>query len=120
MKRESSFFLTRQAALALRDIDKQSRDKWGDQRTERYIRSLYTAMEQAAKNPSAGKIRVKRSAPFLMIAAEGHFILYDKMRSGIVILALLHQRCDIENLILAMTPGFLKEIERLKKRLGSD
>jgi toxin ParE1/3/4 len=85
---------------------------------DRYIAELYSAMEKAAANPEAGRLRQHRSMPFLMIPAQKHFVLYDRIPEGIAILTLLHQLRDIENMISGLTPVFLQEIEKLKK-LGS-
>lgn len=75
---------------------------------------LYAAMGQAATNPDAGRLRRQRAAPFLMIAARKHFIVYDRLGDGIVVLTLLHQMRDVETLISDMTPAFFHEIARLR------
>lgn len=108
------FFLTRQAAFDLRAIHAHSRRQWGDRVASRYIGNLYAAMKNAAANPEVGRPRRHRSAPFLMVPAQRHFIIYDTIPRGIAILTLQHQTRDVETLIAELTPAFLTEVEKLK------
>lgn len=98
------FFLTRRAALDLRAIHVRSRRDWGDGVADRYVADLYAAMKKAAANPEAGRLRQRRSAPFLMVPAQRHFILYDVIPQGIAVLTLQHQVRDIESLIAEWAP----------------
>jgi len=108
------FFLTRTAALDLRRIHTRSHREWGEDTADRYIADLYAAMRQAATSPDAGRLRQQRSAPFLMVPARKHSVIYDRIPDGIAILTIQHQVCDIETVIAELTPSFLTEIERLK------
>lgn len=114
---KSSFYLTRQAARTLRDIHARSEEMWGQSRAESYIAELYATMSKAAETPNLGKMRKARSAPFFMMPAGKHFIVYDLFPKGVIILALLHQRRNIETLIAEMEPSFFVEIEAIKKKL---
>ena len=111
------FFLTRRAALDLRAIDARSRRQWGDQVADRYVADLYAAMREAAANPQAGRLRERRSAPFLMTAARQHFVIYDLMPQGIAVLTIQHGVRDIETLIAGLTPSFRAEVQRLKRQI---
>jgi plasmid stabilization system protein ParE len=82
----ATFLLTRNAALDLRHIDTQSRRKWGDAVADQYLADLYAAIGVAAANPEKGRLRQCRSAPFLMIAAQQHFVIYDLVPRGIAVL----------------------------------
>jgi len=108
------FHLTQRAALDLRDIHRRSVAEWGKDVAGRYMADLYAAMHQAAANPEAGLLRQVRAAPFLMVAARKHFVVYDRARDGIVVLTLLHQIRNVEALIAEMTPEFFRETDRLK------
>ena len=109
------FILTRRAALDLRSIHAHSRRQWGDVVATRYIADLYAAMREVAANPDAGRLRQPRSAPFLMVSAQRHFIVYDLIPQGIVVLTIPHQMRDIETLIAGFTPAFFADVERLKR-----
>ena len=108
------FLLTRTAALVLRDIHRHSRREWGDAVADSYIFDLYAVMRRAAENPALGRLRHERSAPFLMLPARKHFVIYDAMPQGVVILTVQHQVRDIEALIKSLTPVFLAEIMRIR------
>lgn len=110
------FFLTRRAALDLHAIDARSRRGWGEKVADRYLADLYAAMRRAAVDPEAGRLRQHRSAPFLMIPAQRHFVVYDAIPQGIVVLTILHQVRDIETSIAELTLSFHAEVERLKRR----
>lgn len=73
-------------------------------------------MRQAVSDPEAGRLRQHRSAPFLMIPARRHFVIYDLVPQGIAVLTIQHQARDIEFLIAELTPSFHAEIERLKRK----
>lgn len=107
------FFLTRRAAFDLRSIYTHSRREWSEDVADRYIAGLYAAMQSAASNPGVGRLRQYRSAPFLMVSAQRHFVIIPQ---GIVVLTLQHQWRDIEALIAQLTPAFLHEVEKLKRK----
>ncbi len=111
----STFFLTRTAALDLRAIHTRSRREWGDSVAERYIADLYAAMRLAAGNPAADRLRQGRSVPFSMVPARQHFIIYDRLPQGMVVLTVQHQVRDIETVIATLTPAFHAELERLRQ-----
>lgn len=112
----ATFLLTRTAARDLSRIHARSRREWGEDVADRYLADLYGAMRHAAANPERGRLRQHRSAPFLMIAARRHFVIYDLMPQGIVVLTVQHQVRDVETLIAALSQAFHAEIERLKRR----
>ena len=112
----ATFLLTRNAALDLRRIHTRSRLEWGEDVADQYIADLYAAMGIAAANPENGRLRQYRSAPFLMIPARQHFVIYDPVPQGIAVLAIQHQVRDIETLIVELTPAFVTELERLKRQ----
>jgi len=114
MSKAPVFHLTRRAALDLRDIYDRSRQEWGEATADGYMADLYATMSQAAANPDAGVLRQHRAAPFLMVPARQHFVVYDRIPEGVVILTLLHQVRDIESLIAGLSPSFLQEVEKLK------
>lgn len=111
------FHLTRRAALDLRNIYARSCREWGENIADRYMAELYAAMGRAAADPDVGRLRQHRSMPFLMVPAQKHFVIYDRLPEGIAILTLLHQVRDIESVIGTLTPAFLDELERLKRQV---
>jgi len=110
----AAFFLTRTAALDLRNIHAHSRRQWGKDVADRYLSDLYAAMRQAATHPESGRLRQRRSAPFLMVPARRHFVIYDIVPQGIIVLTIQHQVRDIETLIANLTKSFRAEVKRLK------
>ncbi|MEY3612457.1 MAG: hypothetical protein RJB14_2179 [Pseudomonadota bacterium] len=116
MPSPATFLLTRNAALDLRRIYTRSLRDWGDDVADRYLADLYAAMGVAAADPEKGRLRQYRSAPFLMVAAREHFVIYDLVPQGIVVLTVQHQVRNIETLIAELTPSFNAEVERLKRK----
>ena len=111
-----TFLLTRNAALDLRRIHTRSRREWGEVVADQYLADLYEVMGTAATNPEGGRLRQHRSAPFLMVPARQHFLIYDIVPQGIVVLTVQHQVRDIESLIAELGRNFLAEVERLKRQ----
>ena len=112
----ATFLLTRNAALDLRRIYTRSLGEWGDDVADRYLAELYAVMGVAAADPEKGRLRQYRSAPFLMVPARQHFVIYDLVPQGIAVLTVQHQVRDIESLIADLTPAFHAEVERLKRK----
>ena len=108
------FHLTRRAARDLRAIHRHSFEDWGEKTKRAYMANLYTAMAAVAEKPETGLLRRHRSAPFRMVPAGRHFIVYDVVDIGVVILTILHQRRDIERIIAGFAPDFMAEIARLR------
>lgn len=116
MPTPAMFLLTRNAALDLRRIYTRSCRDWGDDVADRYLADLYAAMGLAAADPEKGRLRQYRSAPFLMVAAREHFVIYELVPRGVVVLTVQHQMRNIETLIAELTPSFNAEVERLKRK----
>ena len=112
----ATFLLTRKAALDLRRIHTRSRREWGDDVADQYLADLYAAMGVAAANPEKGRWRQYRSAPFLMVPARQHFVIYDLVPQGIAVLTVQHQVRDIASLIAELTPAFHTEVAWLKRK----
>ncbi|MDR2881846.1 MAG: type II toxin-antitoxin system RelE/ParE family toxin [Azoarcus sp.] len=112
-----AFFLTRKAAIDLRNIHARSCREWGEATADCYLADLYASMRQATIHPEGGRLRQHRSSPFLMIPARQHFVIYDIVPEGIAVLTIQHQMRDIESLITELTPAFHAEIERLKRKI---
>jgi len=83
---------------------------------DRYLADLYAAMRDATAHPEARRLRERRSASFLMVAARQHFVIYDFMPQGIAVLTVQHRVRDIETLIAELTPSFHAEVQRLKRQ----
>lgn len=110
----AGYLLTRRAARDLRDIHARSATAWGKARADRYLADIYTVFGRIAENPTLGRLRARRSAPFLMVAAGRHFIVYDRIGDRVVVITVLHQARNIERIIADMGLDFLAEIEALR------
>jgi len=109
-----SVHLTRRAAHDLRDIHARSVEAWGEARAHAYLTELYAVFAKVAAKPDLGHLRARRAAPFLMVPAGRHFVVYDCLDDRMVILTVLHQARDIERIIGDLAPGFLAEIVALR------
>jgi toxin ParE1/3/4 len=93
---------------------------WGNTRADRYVDEIYTVFGKVAANPELGRLRVRRAAPFLMVAAGQHFVIYDRVNDAVVVLTVLHQVRDIERILATMRPDFLAEMEAIRGRDGGE
>ena len=112
----ATLLLTRNAALDLRRIYTRLLREWGDDVVYRYLADLYAVMGVAAADPDRGRVRQYRSAPFLMVAARQHLVVYDLVPQGIAVLTVQRQVRGIDSLIADLTPAFHAEVERLKRK----
>ena len=110
----SSVHLTRRTARDLRDIHARSVELWGEARADAYLADLYAVFAKVATKPDLGRLRARRAAPFLMVPAGRHFVIYDCLDDRVVILTVLHQARDIERIIANLGPAFLAEIKALR------
>jgi toxin ParE1/3/4 len=104
------FHLTGRAAQDLHDIHGRSVETWGVARADRYLADVYAVCDRVATKPELGRFRSRRSAPFLMIPAGRHFIVYDRSGEDVVVLTVLHQARDIEAIIANLEAEFLAQI----------
>jgi plasmid stabilization system protein ParE len=112
----ASYFLTRRAALSMREIYAFSKKKWGIATADAYLEDLYSVFQDTATSPESGNLRFPRSTPFFMVPAREHFVIYDILPQGIVVLAVENQVRDIEALVAGCTPRFFAEIEKIRAK----
>ncbi len=117
--KKSAFLLTRQAARNLRDIYSRSVDIWGSKIADHYMDEIYAVLHNIAQNSQCSLAHRKRAAPFSMVPAGKHFIVYDQMKMGVVVLAVLHQRRNIERLMFDLEPSFISDIKAIRKKIDN-
>ena len=111
-----AYRLSRRALSDLHRILTHSTGNWGEARAERYVEDIYKVFGKIAKTPEIGLERRNRAYPFLMMAAEQHFVVYHVMSDTVLILTVQHQRRDIERLIKSMHKDLLLDIEAFRAR----
>lgn len=111
----NKFYLTRRAAFDLHQIYDLSIENWGLKVAEQYMDDLYQTFQRIIKNPELGRLRKKRSKPFLMVAARKHYIIYEPFKKDIIIATILHQVRDIEGILHVLGPSLTKEISQIKR-----
>lgn len=108
--------ITRRALSDLRQIQAYSEKKWGAARAARYIDEVYAVMARLAAHPDRASGRKPRGAPFRLITARQHLIVYEVIGESLVILTVLHQMQDIESHLANLTAEFRKEIADIQGR----
>lgn len=109
----SRYFLTARALQNIADIKHYSLQEFGEKTTKTYLDRLQQGFQKIAKNPEIGRLRHLRSAPFFMAPVEKHFVIYDIGENGIFIVAVLHQRQDIESIITKFADKLAEDIDAL-------
>ncbi len=109
--------LSERAAQDIADIYVYSHTRWGEERADAYVESLYRGLKQLAARPDRNTSRNKRSAPFRMTAVQQHFILFEMLNDEVIILAILHQSRNVEKHVAKLTPGF-RDLIRTMTRQG--
>jgi hypothetical protein len=49
-----------------------------------------------------------------MVAARKHFVVYDRIAEGVIIVAILHQVRDVEATLAELAPKLAEEVAALK------
>ena len=109
----AKFFLTRRSYRNLLEIERYSIAKWGEDRTARYMARIYQGFEQIAANPEVGRLRARRSMPFLMAPVGAHYAIYKIADRGVIIATVLHNRRDIEAITGSLASRLHKEIRQV-------
>lgn len=115
---KGTYQLTRRALLDLHRIYTYSVRFWGQKTADSYIRDIYASFQSIALKPEQGRLRQKRSLPFLMVPAKRHYVVYEVLESKVIVLTVLHQRRDIETVIFAQERKFLAELNSLKRTMN--
>jgi toxin ParE1/3/4 len=86
------------APRARRDLQEAwtySRDRWGRQRADTYIRDLTAIVEHIAANPSLGQACDEIQAGYRKHPAGSHMLFYVIRDDAIVVIRVLHQQMDV-------------------------
>jgi len=92
----SNIALSPRAKLDLSEIWDYTLSQWGADQAEKYVRELWSAMENAASDPTKSvDIRdVRRD--YRKSRAGSHVIFFKFTDDGIDVVRILHQRMDFE------------------------
>ena len=107
-----NFLLMAEALANLQDIERHSIQSWGKERTDRYLTELYGTFAKLAKEPDRDQSRYARSAPFRMVAAQQHFIVFDVINDDVIVITLLHQSGHVEKRLATQSKRFKAEFSR--------
>ena len=107
------FYFTPRSYLNIEEIYHLSKISWGPKTADQYIEGLYKTFAIIAKNPELGNLRKLRSEPFLIYPSRKHFIVYERISHGIVIITILHQARNIERIIRDFGSDFAEEIKEI-------
>jgi len=88
----ADYSLSRKAAADFRSIARQSLEKWGEARTELYLKSLFAAAQRLAEFPELGRESGHIRPGLMRMTSASHVIFYQKREGGILVLRILHER----------------------------
>jgi len=107
--------LARRAVADLRSIHKRSIVEWGHLRADRYLEDIYAVIMRLAVSPQRDISRNRRAAPFHMVPAERHFLIYEPVADIVAILAVLHQRQAVEKAIAEPSKEARRELAQIQR-----
>jgi toxin ParE1/3/4 len=90
----ADYTLSKQAAADFRAIARDSLQKWGEARTDSYLRSLFETARRLADFPELGRETAHVRPGLSRMASGSHVIFYRKQKDGVLILRILHERMD--------------------------
>jgi toxin ParE1/3/4 len=93
----SRYLLSPAAQADLEQIWDYTRDRWGVDQAEEYLRELQRAIERAAANPRIGRACDEIRPGYRKLAARSHTLLYRVSAEGVIdVVRVLHQRMDVD------------------------
>ena len=93
----SRYLLSPAAQADLGQIWDYTRDRWGVDQAEEYLRELQRAIERAAANPRIGRACDEIRPGYPKLAAWSHILFYRVSAEGIIdVVRVLHERMDVD------------------------
>jgi toxin ParE1/3/4 len=93
----SRYLLSPAAQADLGQIWDYTRDRWGVDQAEEYLRELQRAIERAAANPRIGRVCDEIRPGYRKLAAGSHILFYRVSAEGIIDVGrVLHERLDVD------------------------
>lgn len=89
------FKVSKDAVSDLRQIGRDTQQRWGAAQRRRYLDSLNRQFHFLAENPLACHIRSGLKPPARIHHHTRHLIVYEQDGNGIVILRVLHDSMDV-------------------------
>ena len=93
---KAGYVLSPKAQSDLQEIWVYSAEKWGQERTERYVRDLWRAIERLSADPRLGRPCEEVREGYSQYRAGSHFIFYRIIGGNVDVIRILHQRMDFE------------------------
>jgi toxin ParE1/3/4 len=90
----ADYSLSRKAAADFRAIARDSLEKWGEERTELYLQSLFATARRLAAFPALGRDASYIHPGLLRMTSTSHVIFCQQREGGILIIRILHERMD--------------------------
>ncbi len=93
----SRYLLSPAAHADLERIWDYTRDRWGVDQTEEYLRELQHAIERVAANPRIGRACDEIRPGYRKLAAGSHTLFYRVTAEDIIdVVRVLHQAMDVD------------------------
>ncbi len=93
----SRYLLSLAAQADLAQIWDYTRDRWGADQAEEYLRELQRAIERAAANPRVGRSCDDIRPGYRKLAAGSHILFYRVIDEAVIdVVRVLHQRMDVD------------------------
>lgn len=86
------YVLSKEADDDILQIGRDSIDRWGWDRTERYLEDLHHAFETLAEFPALGKGADHIREGYRRFESGSHSVFYREMEFGVLIVRILHNR----------------------------
>jgi toxin ParE1/3/4 len=91
--------LTRRAEQDLDDIYVESARQFGMRQAEQYGDSLDACLNLLATQPFMAREQTEITGPVRVHSHGSHLIVYEIARGDVVVLRVLHQRCDWQGML---------------------
>lgn len=111
----SRLYLTDRALMDLDEIDRYSRERWGERVADQYLADLGEAVTRLAEDLSLFKKRQDYKGRLRFYAAREHVIVGDVIGDAAFILTVWHGSMDFIDRLPKLEPQLLKEAELMAR-----
>lgn len=98
--KKRSYTLTKQATKSFKSILLYSLNQWGEHKTKTYMDGLSKTFISIAKDPTNVSIRNVTNFTYKMMRFRKHYIIFEIIKTGILIILIVHESQDIETALM--------------------
>ncbi len=112
-------FVTRRALRQVDEIDRYSKERWGDEVAGESLGDLFAGLQRLECAPGLLRRREDRSLRLRFYRVREHTMVCDVVGSDVYVLAIWHGAADFAERLERLEPHLIEEAELMARQLAS-